>query len=352
MRTSSTDGLRIVHFGNYSLGGGGIASVLRQYTAWQWPRTTHEARDTYEGARRSKGLLRLLPALLTILVRRARIDVAHVHLSERGSFVREGSVVLLCAALEIPTVVTIHGASFQTFRSRCPRLVRAVLDRADLVVSLYEEMAEDLASTGISAPVAVVPNAVNVVPRRDANPLGPPRVVFAGELSSRKGIDTLLDAWPLVRREVAATLHVFGPVTDEFQDRLRTKPLPPGVFIHGACPHADVLEQMSRASLFVLPSRAEAFPMAILEAMAIGLPVVATKVAGIPDMLPPGSQLVPPEDVDQLAASLVRFLRDEHLLRNAGATNRMRQRQLYSPDVVMQELESHYLRVVRGERVS
>jgi glycosyltransferase involved in cell wall biosynthesis len=348
----ATGGLRIVHFGNYSLGGGGIASVLRQYTSWQWAQTTHEARDTYEGAKRSKGLLRLLPALVTIFVRQRRIDVAHVHLSERGSFLREGSVVLLCSSLSIPTVVTLHGASFKAFRYRCPRLVRSVLDRADLVVSLYQEMAEDLASTGISAPVVVIPNAVNEVPGRVVSNVGPPRVVFAGELSRRKGIDTLLDAWPHVRSEVGATLHVFGPVTDEFQQRLRAKPLPPGVFVHGATPHSDVLEHMHRASLFVLPSRAEAFPMAILEAMAIGLPVVATEVAGVPDMLAVRSQLVQPEDAEQLATSLVRFLRDEHLLRSAGATNRMRQRQLFSPGVVMQELESHYLRVVRGERVS
>jgi glycosyltransferase involved in cell wall biosynthesis len=94
----------------------------------------------------------------------------------------------------------------------------------------------------------------------------------------------------------------------------------------------DVAEQLARADVFVLSSRSEGLPMAILEAMAAGLPVVATAVGGIPELVADGETglLVPPGDADALAEALRRLVADPELRRRLGDAARTRVEERFS----------------------
>ena len=132
-------------------------------------------------------------------------------------------------------------------------------------------------------------------------------VLFVGNKYELKGVPALLRAWELVRREVPeAQLRLLG-----IEARPATRV--PGVESLGwVTDRAAIEREYAEASVFVLPSRFEAFANALLEAMGAGLPCVATALGGTPEIVADGETgvLVPPEDAERLAAALLQLLTD------------------------------------------
>lgn len=313
--------------------------MLREFACWNWQDSTHAFVDTYSQDPRLFGLSRLGAALGAVLSR-SQYDVAHVHLSQRGSFLREGVLILLCALLKRPVVATIHGSSFDAFADRHHRLVRTILGRASHIAVLSEATAAQLRAMKLQQ-VALVANGVADVSAdradRPASAMQSARAIFAGEFSRRKGADILLDAWPWVEAAVPnATLIVYGEPKD-------VEPTPLGGIVYkGRRPRSEVQEALRECQLLVLPSRAEAFPMSLLEAMAAGLPIVATDVGGVAQMIDDSEQIVAPDSPQMLAASMQRFLADTDLSSRTGARNRSRYELEFSPAVVSRAYERLY----------
>lgn len=329
---------RVLQLGNYGDDGGGISSVLREFASWDWPTSEQAFVDTYATDPRLWGIRRVVVAATTLIRNRRSIDVVHAHLSQKGSYLREGALVRLASALGLRVVVTLHGSSGVEFTRRFPRLVRGVLRHADAIASLTEPTKRVLEDLGIEN-VTVVPNAV----RDDEIQTSPEEfdhrhsVVFAGAVSKRKGVDVLLDAW----REVStarpeARLEVYGPPVDVEVPQDET------IRVHGRQSRNDVRRAVSGARALVLPSRAEAFPMAILEAMAAGVPVVATDVGSVAHMLDDIDFVVPVDDVPMLAEVLIAVLGDPRRAEEAGKRNRERYRSMFSPVVVARRYEELY----------
>lgn len=340
-----TTPLRVTHFGNAPGDRGGIASVIRRHLESPPPGVEARAVATYASQDRTLTVRRYLRALAVVARGTRSTGVAHVHLSRRGSFVREGSVLALASLRGVPVVATVHGSDFVAWSSRHPRLTRAVLRRADATTVLSAEAAAHLAALGVRR-VHLVPNAV-AVPPDPAPPASRPVVLFAGEVSRRKGVDVLLAAWPAVReRRPDAELWLAGPAADvAVPDRpCRTDGTDgsgrtdgtDGVRRLGERPPDEVGELLRSAGVAVLPSRAEGMPMFLLEAMALGRPVVATDVGGVAALVggpldpPAAGRLVRPDDPAALAQALVRTLADA----GAGTAAHARARQRFDRAVV------------------
>ncbi|MFC0810686.1 glycosyltransferase [Paracoccus panacisoli] len=173
--------------------------------------------------------------------------------------------------------------------------------------------------SGPALPVAAIPNgiAVDAPPQPAAQPDDPaegsaPRLLCVGRLTPQKRPITLLLALARLRRAgVDATLDMvgdgpLGPRLKRLADRLG---LGPAVRFHGRC--EDVPARMAQATLLVLPSAFEGLPLVVLEAMAAGLPVVATRIGGTTEALGPDHPwLTPPGDSRALAAALAAALAD------------------------------------------
>ncbi|MEM9553018.1 MAG: glycosyltransferase family 4 protein [Acidobacteriota bacterium] len=173
-----------------------------------------------------------------------------------------------------------------------------------------------------------------------------PIVLYAGRLRTRKAVAFLLEAFQRVRAEhPEARLWVVGDGPQEEalhaqarrlgltagSDELSASDGEPGrhgplVRFLGALDRDDLLALYARVDVYCLPSTYEGFPVAILEAMAAGLPIVATTVSGIPEAVVDGATglLVPPCDDVALAAALGRLLADAELRRRLGAAGRRR----------------------------
>lgn len=267
-------------------------------------------------------------------------EIAHVHLSERGSFLREGSLVALAHRRDLIAVATIHGASFVPFARRHPSLVSTVLRRAHLITCMDQEILELVQRSAPGVHCEIVPNPVFIdgdfLPAVETDEL----VVFAGEIGLRKGADVLHRAWQLVaQRRPQARCVMVGPVTDF---------TPPGAERLEVLPPADsnkMKEILHSARVIALPSRAEGMPMVLTEAMSLGRPFVSTPVGGIPELAGAGGVLVPVDDELALADRLTELLADPHLARRIGERGRRFCLETRSVEVIDARLRKLYAAV-------
>jgi starch synthase len=182
-------------------------------------------------------------------------------------------------------------------------------------------------------------------------PMGARVVAWHGRvLLHRKGLDILLAAWDQVCRErsgrdLRLLLVGTGNDAEELRLRIAVRPLPGLLwideFVHD---RATIRRYLSAADLYVLPSRHEGFPVAPIEALASGLPVVAAAAPGVPDILAggevSGGLVVPCEDAPALAAALGRVLDDETWCRELGERARKRAELSFSLEAVGEQLRA------------
>jgi glycosyltransferase involved in cell wall biosynthesis len=230
-----------------------------------------------------------------------------------------------CASVRVahrlgkPCVVKVHGSDVNVVAAH-PTAARAIardLSRAEALVVMAKSLARSLEALGVPGDrVAFVPNGIDrarFFPRALAEvraaegaDAAAPCALFVGRLEPQKGLGDLLEAWPLVRAaNPRAVLRLVGAGPLEARARATA-----GVEVLGARPHDEIPAHMHRASLFVLPSWAEGMPNVVLEALACGRPVVATRVGGIPDALDDdlAGTLVSPRDPRALADAITRRL--------------------------------------------
>jgi glycosyltransferase involved in cell wall biosynthesis len=270
------------------------------------------------------------------LTRLPKSDIVHVHLSERGSFVREGSLVILSHRLGRATVVTLHGADFLPFARRRPRLAANVLRHAHVITCLDREVLDLVRRLAPKARVALMPNPVPIDRGSYDASKTEEVVLFAGEIGLRKGVDVLCRAWPLVAEaRPSARCVAVGPVNDFIVPDIERFEIRPPV---GA---RDMGNLIRAARVIALPSRAEAMPMILTEAMSAGRPFVSTPIGGIPE-LERGGLLVPVGDHAELADRLIDVLADPHLAQTLGEWGLRVCSETRGPDVVGNQLHQLY----------
>lgn len=286
-----------------------------------------------------------------------RPSVVHLHTASYGSFARKSMLAWAARCARVPVVIHVHGAAFREFYAGMPRMlqryVRATLQGADAVIALGETWAGALRQIAPSARIAVVPNAV--VPRTPVDqpvPGEPVRVLFLGEIEDRKGAFLLLDSWRRISAEThpvrAELVLAGGGAVAAARARVAELGLADRVQLPGFVQPDLVESLLQRSHVLVLPSRSEGQPMAVLEAMAHGLCVIATEVGGVPDLIDGDSGiLVPPEDEDALVAALSSVLADpaERARLGAGALARVRER--FDVDKTWRELDTLYRELAR-----
>jgi glycosyltransferase involved in cell wall biosynthesis len=308
---------RVVHhFGPDPMSVGGMASVIRVLSEHHVGGEMVRTHTSWSPSSRDKGARKALGAACAIVSMPAG-ELVHVHLSEYGSFVREGALLALARRRGLPTVATIHGAVFASFARRHRRLAGAVLACARQVTCLDEEVLGLVAELAPGVPCEIVPNPV-FVSREEAVVPTEELVLFAGEVGLRKGVDVLARAWALVARaRPRARCLLVGPVADF---------LPPAwerLELGGPVDPAAVRELITRARVVVLPARAEGMPMVLTEAMSLGRPFVSTPVGGIPALAAHGGGLlVPVGDHERLAECLIDLLANPQAAAEIGEQGR------------------------------
>lgn len=262
----------------------------------------------------------LSPGLLVGLLRQPRGTIVHAHVAQAALV---ELVALACGARGLTWVAHVHldvDASGRLGRL-LPLWKRWVLGpalrRADRVITLTGEMGEVLVhDRGVDrSRLVVLRNGVDARffeagleerPDRGAPVL---RVLFAGRLAAQKNVARLLAAVELATAPIELVLVGEGEQRAELQDLARGSRLAAPITFTGALPRDALLDQMRQADVLVLPSDREGMPLVALEAMAAGLPVLATDVPGNRELLAGCGGLVG-ADAGSLAAALDLFAAD------------------------------------------
>jgi glycogen(starch) synthase len=270
-------------------------------------------------------------------------DLVHVHLGEDIAVL---PLAFAAAARgRLPVVMTVHTSVRHTlvahdWRSEFVRRVGGPIEhlaerRADAVIPLTDRLAALLTRAGVDPDrVTVIPSGIDpqLFAHPGDDPLPPstrPRVLYVGRLHAQKGVQTLLRAVPLLRSDVDVVVIGDGPHRAELERLAGELGVGDRVRFLGFLHHDRVPDALRAADLLVMPSRYEELGSTLLEAMAAGLPVVASNTGGIPSVVEDGvtGRLVEPDDVASFARAIdevvgdadARALMSAYALERAGA---------------------------------
>jgi glycogen synthase len=274
------------------------------------------------------------------LCRTWRPDVVHGH-----DWLVGQAQALICEATGLPFVMTVHatesGRMGGVLLSDQSRAIDSTEDwsvgLADAVIVCSDFMRDEVVGLFGCDPslVSVIPNGIDpedwTAPeaRRRAmrRRYGTPLVVYAGRLEAEKGVQTLIDAMPILRRSVPEARAVVigeGGAEEDLRTRVRRRRLSDVVTFAGHVSEADLRATLAAADVAVVPSLYEPFGFVALEAMALGAPLVAARTGGLAQIVEEGSTgwLFTPGDPASLAETIATVVAGRSLARTRIAAAR------------------------------
>ena len=281
----------------------GVEVVRYRYAPERWETLVNDG-GIVTNLKRARWKLLLVPGFVLgqawvawRLMRRERVDVIHAHW-----LIPQGLIAALLQWLpgrRVPYVVTSHGADLYALKGRLlDGIKRFVARRAAAATVVSSAMRERLATLGVpAAHIHVLPMGVDLSERFTPDPAvqrSTREILFVGRLVEKKGLRHLVDAMPLVLERVPdafLTIAGFGPEEAALRQQVHTLGLQAKVHFLGAVAQTRLPALYRRAALFVAPfvqaesGDQEGLPVALMEAVACGCPVVAGDVAGIEDLL-------------------------------------------------------------------
>jgi glycosyltransferase involved in cell wall biosynthesis len=260
-------------------------------------------------------------------------DVVHAHVYQAGL-----PALALGRRAGAPVVITEHYTGFERgLVTGYDRLIaRTAFQSADLVAPVSSYLARYVTEIAPKARVRVLPNVVDTGVFRPPAQLREPgeglRLLTVGALADKKGQSYLIEAMARLDPARNATLDIVGggPLRAELEALAARLGLADRVRLRGELPKEQVAQLMRESDVFVLPSIYETFGCVLIEAMASGLPVVATAVGGVPEVVLDGEgRLVEPRDPDALAQAIEATLTQETMERRAAQAERTAERYGY-----------------------
>jgi len=294
------------------------------------------------------------PRTALALAARARapgIDILQTHGYKANVLAR-----FLAPRLGRPWVAFLHGETWENWKVRAYfALERLAVLRADRIVVVSHNMARRVMAWGVPrTKIRVVHNACLIegsvhhhLPawRPEASPL----VAVIGRLSPEKGVDVALRVHHLVARNCPeAQLLIAGEGPETVKLQRSTERLGIGSSVQWLGYQEDLSNLYRQIAVLLIPSRSEGLPNVALEAMAHGVPVVATAVGGVPEIISDGHNgfLAPSEDVEGLASRVIQLLEDASLRRYLGHRGREDVASRFSPEARVQALAEIYHEVL------
>ncbi|MGE5250630.1 MAG: glycosyltransferase [Bacteroidota bacterium] len=296
------------------------------------------------------------------------MDIAHVH----HPFVSGRLALHYCRPMQIPIIFTNHtryDLYAQTYLPMMPEelsqgLLQAYMpsfcDAVNLVISPSEGMQRVLREMGVTAPVEVVPNGVDLRPFYQAQPLARTDfgfdsssilLVYSGRVAQEKNLDFLLRSFAGVAHALdnVFLLIVGGgakPVEDELNSLMVELGIQGRVLCTGMVPYEELPSYLAMCDAFVTASVTEVHPLSVIEAMGAGLPVVGIDSPGVTDTVEDSvSGFLSSHDLAAYTAKLTRLCLDASLRRRMGESARKASTQ-YAIERTTQLMLKHYERLV------
>jgi len=320
-----------------------------------------------------KSFVYKIPVFVTGLIKVAfklilqRPHVVHLHFSKGASLYRKLAVEKLVHLFDVPVLVHSHSFAqkidvrngifpipdfYKKSSLFSKKIIKHFLDRADAVIVLSEGIKSCFRNITRNKNIRVLPNPVDCRKYLPGDKTrGGNQILFMGDFSQSKGIHILLKAVPEVRKyQPGVQFNLCGGRREEIQDMVKKFDIENEVKIPGFVSGKEKVEFFKESDLFVLPSYGEGLPIAILEAMSSGLPIITTPVGGIPDVLEEkqNALFVCPGDHQDLSEKIIFLLKQREMRARIGANNRQKAQEEFDTPVIIRRLREIYSEVIKN----
>lgn len=350
-------------------GRGGIRSVVEGYIAdgifSRWNVTLlHSNVEGRFASRLANGAKAFLYFVRLLLMR--RVALVHCHAAMKRSFWRKSLFSLTSRMTGVPVVFHLHGSEMKEFVEEQPvfvkRLIGWILAKQSVVVVLSKGWSCYVKSISPRANVKVIPNYVDLpelcsnASGESGNAPGSVEVLFLGLIGARKGVYDLLPAFKDAIAQVPSLRLIVGGNGEIGQARAIAEELriENSVSFAGWVSGEAKEDLLRRAKIYVLPSYNENLPVSLLEAMSWGIPVISTRVGGIPELVRDGVDglLIDSGDRIALSSAIVELAKNSELRQKMGAEGRFWVEHNFSKPVVLPRLEGIYHSLLSSKDVS
>lgn len=285
-------------------------------------------------------------------LRNNKYDIAHISTSASLSLLKDMLMIRIAHRCGTKTVIHFHFGRIPELQKQNNwewKLIKKVISKSDSVIVMTESSYKTLTDCGYSN-VHLVPNPLSstitdYISKRPDKDRIPGTILFVGHVIKTKGVEELVDACVHIEN---VKLKIIGHATDEMKNLLRQKGANSKIDdswleLTGELPYEQVLNEMQRCDLFVLPTYTEGFPNVILESMACGCAIVTTKVGAIPEMLKEDDSgkygiLIEPANTKELESAIKTMLGDENLKNQCRQNAQRRVLERYSMPTVWNKI--------------
>ena len=264
---------------------------------------------------------------LTFIINSKRIEIVHIHVASGKGFWQGAIYNKISKCLGRKTILHAHGANFKGFYNDSNKIIqkkiRNCLNEANIVIVLSESWKKFYSKLVKRKKIFIVRNAVENIDYSKYNRIYPKSdfiVLFLSSVCKRKGVYDLLKAISLID-DFKIKFVIVGPYEDKekfFKEVDRLKVRDKCEFV-GEVIGKERFKYFASADLFVLPSYSEGLPVAIIEAMSFGLPIISTRVGAIPEVVKPENGiLIRQGDINELISGIKKLSHrnDDYLSKN------------------------------------
>ena len=313
---------------------------------------------SYPLFREPQYLLSLANKIVNV-ARDENLDIVHAHYAIPHATAAYLAQQILRASADGPVprvITTLHGTDITLLGSdrSYSRIVAFSIEQSDGVTAVSESLKADTArELGVSCDIRVIPNFIDCDKnrRRDASALratltpgGEKLLIHVSNFRPVKRVTAVVDVFARVNRERPCRLLMIGDGPDQAVAARTARALGLADRVEFLGEQDRVIPLLSASDVFLLPSAQESFGLAALEAMACGLPVVASRVGGLSELVDEGRSgfLHDPDDLDGMARSIVRLLDDGSLHAAFSAAARRTAEDRFRDAIVVPRYESYY----------
>lgn len=316
---------------------GGITTVIEQFLNYQWDNIDMSLLPTYVEGSKIKQIFFFCKAILKFLIILVlnRPNIVHIHMSYNGSFYRKLFVVKLSKKFKVKTILHLHGSEFKLFYEKScltvKNKIKCLFETVDQTVVLGKDWLEFVQDVSPEANIIVCNNAVDIPIEITTLSEGSFNILFLAVLLKRKGVYDLIEVIRQLKDEeffkmknIKFIVAGDGPEYQTILHLIQEYGLEPMVDVVGWVDNDKKHELLKISQLLVLPSYNEGLPMAILEAMSYGIPIISTDVGSIAEVVIPNrtGYLIQPGNQGQLKISIIDIVTDRLLWKNLSMNAR------------------------------
>ena len=323
--------LKIVMFGPHLSARSGISNVINNWLDVGLDKKIHfqyiSTLTKYENGRYLHKFCEAFIAFFRCVVNINQADIAHIHMSTGASFYRKFILLKITKMKKMKTIIHLHGSTFESFYFNNNKLIKKLIvncfNSADAVIVLSNSWKKFIKKISSNKKIFIIYNGANlkrfVKKEGEKNKIN---ITFMGRLGQRKGTYDLLQAFVKSTSTIPTNTHLtLGGDGDikKIKDIISKQKIK-RVHVPGWLCGKEKIKAFNECDIYVLPSYNEGLPGSILEAMAVGVPIISTPVGGIPEAVIDNKNgfLIQPGDIEHLANRLTLLCTNNELRQQMG----------------------------------